>query len=88
MNHGIPEALLKATIDASLEYFELSAEEKQRYEAKTPSDPIKSGTGSVINTANHRVHLWRDFVKSYVHPQFHCPDKPQILRSVNYNYDI
>ncbi|KAL0335070.1 UNVERIFIED_CONTAM: 2-oxoglutarate-dependent dioxygenase 19 [Sesamum radiatum] len=82
VNHGIPDSLLKAIIDASLEYFELPEEDKRRYEAKSASDPIKSGSGSVINAANHRVHLWRDFVKSYVHPQFHCPDKPQKLRNV------
>ncbi|KAL0335071.1 UNVERIFIED_CONTAM: 2-oxoglutarate-dependent dioxygenase 19 [Sesamum radiatum] len=50
----IPESLLKAIIDASLEYFELPEEDKRRYEAKSASDPIKSGSGSVINTANHR----------------------------------
>ncbi|KAK4401839.1 2-oxoglutarate-dependent dioxygenase 19 [Sesamum angolense] len=82
VNHGIPDSLLKAIIDASLEYFELPEADKRRYEAKSASDPIKSGSGSVINAANHRVHLWRDFVKSYVHPQFHCPDKPQKLRKV------
>ncbi|KAL0365187.1 UNVERIFIED_CONTAM: putative 2-oxoglutarate-dependent dioxygenase SLC1 [Sesamum angustifolium] len=82
VNHGIPDSLLKAIIDASLEYFELPEEDKRRYEAKSASDPIKSGNGSVINAGNHRVHLWKDFVKSYVHPQFHCPDKPQNLRNV------
>ncbi|PIN04920.1 Iron/ascorbate family oxidoreductase [Handroanthus impetiginosus] len=86
INHGIPETLTKSIIDASLEYFELPEEEKRRYEAKSPSDPIKSGSGSVITTANHRIHLWRDFVKSYVHPEFHCPDKPQILRDIVYEF--
>ncbi|KAI3445769.1 hypothetical protein Pfo_002434 [Paulownia fortunei] len=86
VNHGVPETLLKAIIDASLEYFELPEEDKRRYEAKSASDPIKSGSGSLINTANHRVHLWRDFVKSYVHPEFHCPDKPQILRDIVFEF--
>ncbi|KAH6757677.1 hypothetical protein C2S53_020877, partial [Perilla frutescens var. hirtella] len=80
VNHGVPETLLKSIIDASLEFFELPEEDKRRYEAKSASDPIKSGSGSLINTANQRVHLWRDFVKSYVHPEFHCPQKPQSLR--------
>ncbi|KAL0384427.1 UNVERIFIED_CONTAM: 2-oxoglutarate-dependent dioxygenase 19 [Sesamum radiatum] len=82
VNHGIPDSLLKAIIDASLEYFELPEEDKRRYEAKSASDPIKSGSGTAINTANVRVHLWRDFVKSYVHPQFHCPEKPHKLRHI------
>ena len=80
VNHGIPEKLLKAIIASSLEFFELPEEEKRRYEAKSASDPIKSGSGSLINTANQRVHLWRDFVKSYVHPEFNCPTEPQTLR--------
>ncbi|KAL7157130.1 hypothetical protein ABFS83_02G057000 [Erythranthe nasuta] len=86
VNHGIPESVLKGAISASLEYFDLPAEEKRRYEAKSPSDPIKSGSGSVINTNNHRIHLWRDYVKSYVHPQFHCPDQPTHLRDIIYEF--
>ncbi|KAK6156804.1 hypothetical protein DH2020_011052 [Rehmannia glutinosa] len=86
INHGIPETLLKAIIDASLEFFELPDDDKRRYEAKSPSDPIKSGTGSVITTANHKIHLWRDFVKSYVHPEFHCPEKPQTLRDIVFEF--
>ncbi|KAL0417374.1 UNVERIFIED_CONTAM: hypothetical protein Slati_3569300 [Sesamum latifolium] len=63
--------LLKNIKQASLEYFELPEEDKRRYEAKSASDPIKSGSGSVINTADQRINLWRDFVKSYVHhPNF------------------
>ncbi|XP_057798921.1 2-oxoglutarate-dependent dioxygenase 19-like [Salvia miltiorrhiza] len=80
VNHGIPETLLKAIIEASVEFFELPEEEKRRYEAKSASDPIKSGSGSLINTADQRVHLWRDFVKSYVHPDFNCPRHPHSLR--------
>ncbi|KAL7119342.1 hypothetical protein ACP275_02G057100 [Erythranthe tilingii] len=86
VNHGIPESVLKGAISGSLEYFDLPAEEKRRYEAKSPSDPIKSGSGSVINTNNHRIHLWRDYVKSYVHPQFHCPDQPTNLRDIVYEF--
>lgn len=86
VNHGISETLMKSIIDASLEYFELPEEDKRRDEARSASDPIKSGSGSVINTANKRVHLWRDFVKSYVHPEFHCPDKPQNLRNAVFEF--
>ncbi|KAL0335072.1 UNVERIFIED_CONTAM: 2-oxoglutarate-dependent dioxygenase 19 [Sesamum radiatum] len=82
INHGISDSLLKDIIEASLEYFELPEEDKRRYEAKSASDPIKSGSGSVINSANQKINLWRDFVKSYVHPQFYCPDKPHRLRDV------
>ncbi|KAG6422826.1 hypothetical protein SASPL_113207 [Salvia splendens] len=39
VNHGISETILKAIIEASLEFFELPEEEKRRYEAKSASDP-------------------------------------------------
>lgn len=70
---------MKAIIDASIEFFNLPEEEKRRYEAKSLSDPIKSGVGTA-NAANHKILLWRDFMKSYVHPDFHCPEKPRHLR--------
>ncbi|KAK4438130.1 2-oxoglutarate-dependent dioxygenase 19 [Sesamum alatum] len=71
---------MKDIIDASLEYFELPEEDKRQYEAKSPSDPIKFGSGNVVTLAYQKINLWRDFVKSYVHPEFHCPDKPHKLR--------
>ncbi|KAG8368628.1 hypothetical protein BUALT_Bualt15G0065400 [Buddleja alternifolia] len=86
INHGIPETLMKAIIDTSLEFFDLPEEEKRRYEAKSALDPIISGAGSVITTANQRIHMWRDFVKSDVHPEFHCPDKPQSLRDIVFEF--
>ncbi|KZV52269.1 leucoanthocyanidin dioxygenase-like [Dorcoceras hygrometricum] len=84
INHGIPETLMEAIIDASLEFFDLPEDEK-RYEAKSASDPVKSGTGTA-NAANHKILLWRDFVKSYVHPRFYCPDKPRRLRDIVSEY--
>ncbi|GFP86790.1 leucoanthocyanidin dioxygenase [Phtheirospermum japonicum] len=86
VNHGIPETLLKAIVEGSLEFFELAEDEKRRYEAKSPSDPIKSGSGRLINTENQSVHLWRDYVKCYVHPEFHCPQQPQILRDILFEF--
>ncbi|CAA0807351.1 2-oxoglutarate (2OG) and Fe(II)-dependent oxygenase superfamily protein [Striga hermonthica] len=86
INHGIPDRVMTAVTEASLEFFELPDHEKKVYEAKSPSDPIKSGTGSVITTSNRRIHLWRDFVKSYVHPNFHSPQKPHVLRDILFEY--
>ncbi|GFP86791.1 leucoanthocyanidin dioxygenase [Phtheirospermum japonicum] len=86
VNHGIPETLRKGIIDACSEYYELPEEEKHRYEAKSVSDPIKTGSGNLVNNANQRVQLWRDFVKTYVHPEFHCPPRPQILRDILFEF--
>ncbi|KAL3843780.1 hypothetical protein ACJIZ3_001183 [Penstemon smallii] len=54
INHGI--------IDASLEFFERKSDCTSQGARR---NPIKSGTGSVLNVANQRIHLWRDYVKSY-----------------------
>ncbi|GFP84085.1 leucoanthocyanidin dioxygenase, partial [Phtheirospermum japonicum] len=86
VNHGIQETLRKGIIDACSEYYELREEEKHRYEAKSLSDPIKTGSGNLVNNANQRVQLWRDFVKTYVHPEFHCPPRPQILRDILFEF--
>lgn len=80
VNHGIPETLLKAMIAACLEFFQLPEDVKRRYESEKVVDKVMSGSASHINTTNQTVRLWRDFVKSFVHPEFHCPSEPQSLR--------
>lgn len=79
VNHGIPEELMSATFAATREFFALPDEEKKQYQAKTASDPIKCGNFNVANTSNQSFTLWRDYLKLYVHPHFHCPNKPHIL---------
>ncbi|CAI9769206.1 unnamed protein product [Fraxinus pennsylvanica] len=86
VNHGISETLMKATIEGALEFFDLPEEDKQKYEAKHVSDPIKYGRGSAITTSDKKIFLWRDFIKSYVHPEFHYPDKPQNFREIIFEY--
>ncbi|PIN00448.1 Flavanone 3-dioxygenase [Handroanthus impetiginosus] len=78
VNHGIPEALMKAMLEAIDEFFNLPEEEKPEFQPKNVLEPIRYGTS--FNTAKEKVFFWRDFLKVYVHPAFHCPDKPQSLR--------
>ncbi|KAL2513620.1 2-oxoglutarate (2OG) and Fe(II)-dependent oxygenase superfamily protein [Forsythia ovata] len=80
VNHGIPENDMKAMFEAATEFFNMPAEEKQQYEPKNVSDPIKCGNFNVKDTSNHTFTLWRDYLKLYVHPEFHCPLKPDVLR--------
>ncbi|KAL2254452.1 protein DMR6-LIKE OXYGENASE 1 [Sesamum indicum] len=86
VNHGIPEELMKATFTAITEFLSLPAAEKKQYEAKSASDPIKCGNFNVANTSNQIITLWRDYLKLYVHPDFHCPEKPHLLREVVLEY--
>lgn len=74
VNHGIPEAMLKKMLDVIKEFFEMPEEEKREWETKHVLDPIRSGTS--FNAAKDQVFFWRDFIKVFVHPQFHSPHKP------------
>ncbi|KAK6156781.1 hypothetical protein DH2020_011029 [Rehmannia glutinosa] len=86
VNHGIPEELMNAVSRATKEFFDLPEGEKKQYEAKSASDPIKCGNFNVTTTSNQTFTLWRDYLKLYVHPEFHCPLKPQVLREVLLEY--
>ncbi|KAH6833257.1 hypothetical protein C2S53_018091 [Perilla frutescens var. hirtella] len=86
VNHGIPESLMNATFTAIKQFMSLPDSEKKQYEAKSASDPIKCGNFNVANTSNQTFTLWRDYLKLYVHPEFHCPQQPQLLREVVLEY--
>ncbi|KAK6156807.1 hypothetical protein DH2020_011055 [Rehmannia glutinosa] len=80
VNHGIPETLMKAMLDVTNEFFNLPEEEKPEFQPKNVVDPVRYGTS--FNTAKEKIFCWRDFLKLFVHPQFHCPDKPESLREL------
>ncbi|KAA8536407.1 hypothetical protein F0562_028885 [Nyssa sinensis] len=74
INHGVPESLMKAMVEASKEFFNLTEEEKREFEGKLLLDPIKCGTS--LHGRVDEVLFWRDFLKVIVHPDFHFPYKP------------
>ncbi|KAL1564616.1 hypothetical protein AAHA92_06935 [Salvia divinorum] len=73
VNHGIPETLMKDTMTAVREFFNLPDSEKKQYKAKAVLDPIQCGNFTIANTSNQSFTLWRDYLKLCVHPDFHCP---------------
>ncbi|BAF23972.1 2-oxoglutarate-dependent dioxygenase 19-like [Oryza sativa Japonica Group] len=83
-NHGVPEALREAIMDACKELFRLPLEEKKEYMRAKPMDPIRIGTGfySVVDAVPCR----RDYLKMFSHPEFHCPEKPAKLREIATEY--
>uniref|UniRef100_A0A0E0EMD0 Fe2OG dioxygenase domain-containing protein n=1 Tax=Oryza meridionalis TaxID=40149 RepID=A0A0E0EMD0_9ORYZ len=83
-NHGVPEALREAIMDACKELFRLPLEEKKGYMRAKPMDPIRIGTGfySVVDAVPCR----RDYLKMFSHPEFHCPEKPPKLREIATEY--
>jgi isopenicillin N synthase-like dioxygenase len=78
INHGVPESLMKAMTDACGEFFNLTEEEKREYGGKHVLDSIRCGTS--FNASVDKVLFWRDFLKIFVHPQFHSPSKPPAFR--------
>ncbi|XP_047063378.1 2-oxoglutarate-dependent dioxygenase 19-like [Lolium rigidum] len=73
INHGVPGSLQGATMDACKEMFGLPAEENAEYMNPTLMAPVSLGTS--LNSA-----YWRNYVKFFTHPDFHCPEKPANLR--------
>jgi len=83
-NHGVPEALQGALMDACRELFGLPPEQKQEHMDAGPMDPVRVGTG--FNSAVDGARYWRDYVKMFAHPELHCPAKPDTLRGVAAEY--
>lgn len=83
-NHGVPETLQSAMMDACRELFSLPPEQKQEHLDAGPMDPVRVGTG--FNSAVDGARYWRDYVKMFAHPELHCPAKPESLRGVAAEY--
>ncbi|XP_043707906.1 2-oxoglutarate-dependent dioxygenase 19-like isoform X2 [Telopea speciosissima] len=74
INHGVPENLREEMLNACQRFFDLTEEEKREYAGKHVTDPIRCGTS--FNASVEKVFFWRDFLKVFVHPEFHSPGKP------------
>ncbi|CAM0908108.1 unnamed protein product [Alopecurus aequalis] len=75
INHGVPESLQGATVDACKEMFNLPAEENTEYMGVAPTAPIILGTTTTIS-----AYCRRNYIKLLTHPNIHCPEKPPNLR--------
>lgn len=84
VNHGIPKNLMKAVIDGTQGFFNMTEEEKKEFEGKNVLDPIRCGTS--FNTSKEKVFFWRDYLKVFVHPHFHSPCKPEGYSDIMLEY--
>ena len=74
---------MKAIIDATDGFFNLTEEEKKEFAGtKNVLEPISSGTSFSGTPANDKILFWRDFYRFIVHPQFNSPYKPAGFRYV------
>ncbi|KAL0422415.1 UNVERIFIED_CONTAM: 2-oxoglutarate-dependent dioxygenase 19 [Sesamum latifolium] len=71
-------------LDKACEEWGFFMEEKPEFQPENVLEPIRYGTS--FNTAKEKVFWWRDFLKVFVHPEFHCPDTPQSLKEVVMEY--
>ncbi|GKV35437.1 hypothetical protein SLEP1_g43700 [Rubroshorea leprosula] len=74
INHGVSESLIEMMMDSCRQFFDLTEEEKKEFQGKHVLDPIRCGTS--FNLSVDKVLFWRDYLKVFVHPEFHSPNKP------------
>nr|XP_043623214.1 2-oxoglutarate-dependent dioxygenase 19-like [Erigeron canadensis] len=85
INHGIPETSLKMLIEKTLEFFNLDEAEKKDYQETDFFNPIRYGSGYNLNKYKG-ISYWRDYLKLFLHPDFHCPNKPLGLSELFFEY--
>ncbi|PUZ45330.1 hypothetical protein GQ55_8G214300 [Panicum hallii var. hallii] len=80
INHRVPESLQEAITEACEELLASPEEEKARYTAAGPMDPVRVGTG--FYSADGGARRRRHYLKMFVHLELHCPAKPENLRDI------
>ncbi|XP_027120059.1 2-oxoglutarate-dependent dioxygenase 19-like [Coffea arabica] len=95
VNHGIPENLISALFNVCNEFFDMPEEDKLQFDNKNPlySVTVRSGTTGGNdneqfggNDPNQQVKLWRDYLRFFVHPEYHCPTKPKEMSDIVLEY--
>ncbi|KAL8143835.1 hypothetical protein V2J09_016867 [Rumex salicifolius] len=84
VNHGVPEEIMNKMMDGVQSFFNLTVEEKREFQGSHVLDPIRCGTS--FNSSVEKVFFWRDFLKVFVHPNFHFPHKPQGFSDLALDY--
>lgn len=80
-NHGVSETLRDDVLRGCQSFFDLSNEDKKEYIGEKLFDPIRCGTS--FNLKVDKTLYWRDYLKCYVHPHFHVPNKP-----IDFRYNL
>ncbi|XP_066353612.1 2-oxoglutarate-dependent dioxygenase 19-like isoform X2 [Miscanthus floridulus] len=84
VNHGVPEDLKEAFMEACEGLFSSPEEEKAEYLEAGPMAPVRVGSG--FYAAVDGARYWRDYFKMFAHPELHCPATPAKLREVATEY--
>ncbi|KAG5567441.1 hypothetical protein RHGRI_002854 [Rhododendron griersonianum] len=90
INHGVSEELMKDVLVVAKEFFDLPAEEKQRFFSEDPNQTCRMKTS--IDFAREKVHFWRDSLRHPCHPlEEHIqqwPENPARYREVFGQYSV
>lgn len=85
INHGVAEELMKDVLVVAKEFFDLPAEEKERFYSEDPHDQ-GCRLRTSIDFANEKFHFWRDSLRHLCHPLkdqiHHWPENPARYRGV------
>lgn len=76
----MPEKLSTEMLKASQSFFDISEEEKREYAGRDVFSPVRCGIG--FNASMDKGLHWRDYLRAFVHPDFHIPNKPSGFRQV------
>ncbi|XP_028808771.1 flavanone 3-dioxygenase 3-like [Neltuma alba] len=69
INHGVSHSVIKDAIDTSMEFFDMSDEEKMSFASDDIYKPVRYGTN--ITNPHREGYLQRSFLKLYCHPISH-----------------
>ncbi|XP_054820098.1 2-oxoglutarate-dependent dioxygenase 19-like [Prosopis cineraria] len=84
INHGISKKLMKDLLNMSMEFHNLSFEEKKELANEELITPIRYGTSALPH--GEKVHYWRDYLKVETHPNFNFPHKPPGFSELAFEY--
>ncbi|CAK7339807.1 unnamed protein product [Dovyalis caffra] len=90
INHGVSENLMQDVLKVANEFFQLPADDKDRFYSEDPRQSCRLYTS--IDYVQEKVHYWRDNLRHPCHPlQEHVqfwPEKPTQYREVIGKYSI
>ncbi|XP_040987753.1 2-oxoglutarate-dependent dioxygenase 19-like [Juglans microcarpa x Juglans regia] len=85
INHGVPESLMKdVMIETCGEFSNCRRRRSRNMQGRTFWTQFFMALALMVQRP--KVLFWRDFIKFFVHPKFHCPTKPTGLREISMEY--
>ncbi|KAJ8762805.1 hypothetical protein K2173_022934 [Erythroxylum novogranatense] len=78
-NHPVPESLSEKVTEKFFEFFDMTEEEKRKYDTRDPTDMIRWWKADPKLFSREQLNI-------AVHPTFHCPPNPSGLSEILKEY--